>query len=104
MHEVTRAAEEVRSAADPDAVIIFGAIFDDRLRDDLRVTVIATRFADAPGGQSAPPRPARARAARAAAGRRAATPVVDVPGRLDDLALPSGRHLGGWCETCVLTG
>jgi cell division protein FtsZ len=89
MHEVTRAAEEVRSAADPDAVIIFGAIFDDRLRDDLRVTVIATRFADAPVGRAAPPRAARSKAGRHAAGTRAAPAVVDSSGRLDELALPS---------------
>ena len=46
MREVQRAAEVVRSAADPDAMIIFGTIFDDHLDDELRVTVIATRLRD----------------------------------------------------------
>ena len=46
MREVKRAAEVVRSAADPDAMIIFGTIFDDHLDDELRVTVIATRLRD----------------------------------------------------------
>ena len=44
MREVTRAADVIRSAADPDALIIFGTIFDDNLDDELRVTVIATRL------------------------------------------------------------
>ena len=46
MHEVKRAAEVVHSAADPEAMIIFGTIFDDHLDDELRVTVIATRLSD----------------------------------------------------------
>ena len=46
MREVTRAAEVIRSAADPEAMIIFGTIFDDHLDDELRVTVIATRLRD----------------------------------------------------------
>jgi cell division protein FtsZ len=44
LHEVVAAAEVVREAADPDANVIFGATFDDHLKDELRVTVIATRF------------------------------------------------------------
>ena len=46
MREVKRAAEVIRAAADPDAMIIFGTIFDDHLDDELRVTVIATRLRD----------------------------------------------------------
>ena len=46
MSEVKRAAEVVHSAADPEAMIIFGTIFDDHLDDELRVTVIATRLRD----------------------------------------------------------
>jgi cell division protein FtsZ len=78
MREVSRAAEEVRAAADPDAVIIFGAIFDDRLRDDLRVTVIATRFADVPGSASVGrPRPAAAhRTVRPKPAGSGATPIA----------------------------
>ena len=48
MREVTRAADEIRNVADPEASIIFGTIFDDHLGDELRVTVIATRFNDRP--------------------------------------------------------
>lgn len=42
--EVYEAAETITNAADPDANIIFGAVIDDNLKDEVRVTVIATGF------------------------------------------------------------
>jgi cell division protein FtsZ len=42
--EVAEAAEEIRSAADPEANIIFGASFDERMGDEVMITVIATGF------------------------------------------------------------
>ena len=44
LEEVEIAANLVQQAAHPDALIIFGAAFDDTLEDELRVTVIATGF------------------------------------------------------------
>ncbi len=44
LFEVTEAAEEIRSVADPEANIIFGTSFDERLGDDVMITVIATGF------------------------------------------------------------
>ncbi len=44
LFEVNEAAEIVHSAADPNATIIFGAVIDDSLGDEVRVTVIATGF------------------------------------------------------------
>jgi cell division protein FtsZ len=44
LFEVNEAAEVVTSAADQNANVIFGAVIDDSLGDDLRVTVIATGF------------------------------------------------------------
>ena len=44
LFEVTEAAEEIRAAADPEANIIFGTSFDERLGDDVVITVIATGF------------------------------------------------------------
>lgn len=44
LFEVNEAAELVADAADPDANIIFGAVVDDNLKDELRITVIATGF------------------------------------------------------------
>jgi len=44
LFEVNEAAEVVAAAAHPDANIIFGAVIDDSLMDQIRVTVIATGF------------------------------------------------------------
>jgi cell division protein FtsZ len=44
LFEVTEAAEEIRSAADPEANIIFGTSFNDRLGEEVTITVIATGF------------------------------------------------------------
>jgi cell division protein FtsZ len=41
---VNEAAEIISQAADPDANIIFGAVVDENLEDEVRVTVIATGF------------------------------------------------------------
>lgn len=42
--EVNEAAELVFQSADPDANIIFGAVIDENLEDEIRITVIATGF------------------------------------------------------------
>jgi cell division protein FtsZ len=44
LHEVNRAAETITKVAHPDANIIFGAVIDDSLGDEIRVTVIAAGF------------------------------------------------------------
>jgi cell division protein FtsZ len=47
LYEVNEAAEIVSEAADPDANIIFGAVIDEDMKDEIRITVIATGFEDA---------------------------------------------------------
>ncbi|HAA90408.1 MAG: Cell division protein FtsZ [Thermoanaerobacterales bacterium 50_218] len=44
LFEVNEAAEIIAQAADPEANIIFGAVIDESLEDEVRVTVIATGF------------------------------------------------------------
>ena len=44
IHEVNEAAAVVQKAADPEANIIFGAVIDERLDGEVRITVIATGF------------------------------------------------------------
>ncbi len=44
LFEVNEAAEVVAAAAHPDANIIFGAVIDDSMMDQIRVTVISTGF------------------------------------------------------------
>jgi cell division protein FtsZ len=42
--EINEAADVVASAADPEANIIFGAVIDERLENEIKITVIATGF------------------------------------------------------------
>ncbi len=49
LEEVEQAASLVQDAVHPDALTIFGATFDETLDDEIRVTVIATGFADGRG-------------------------------------------------------
>lgn len=44
LHEVNEAAEIVRSSSHPEANIIFGAVIDPDLKDQVHLTVIATGF------------------------------------------------------------
>jgi cell division protein FtsZ len=44
LFEVNEAAEIIHSAADANANIIFGAVIDEAMQDDIRVTLIATGF------------------------------------------------------------
>ena len=48
LYEVNEAAEIVISASDPDVNMIFGAIIDEDLKDEIKVTVIATGFESKP--------------------------------------------------------
>ena len=78
--EVNEAAKAVAEAAHPDANIIFGAMVDEKLDDQVWVTVVATGFGEAAGAaarspfggrqreEPSPPRDA-ARAGRRAAGQ-----------------------------------
>ncbi|MGN8897303.1 cell division protein FtsZ [Flavonifractor sp. HCP28S3_F3] len=55
LEEVETAANLVQQAAHPDALIIFGAAFDDTLEDEIRVTVIATGFEEREGTMPSKP-------------------------------------------------
>ncbi len=44
LFEVNEAAEIIHAAADPEANIIFGAVIDERLQSDVKISVIATGF------------------------------------------------------------
>ena len=44
LFEVDEAAEIIKEMADPEANIIFGTVIDERMGDDLQITVIATGF------------------------------------------------------------
>jgi cell division protein FtsZ len=57
LFEINEAAQLVANSAAPDANIIFGAVIDDALGDEVRVTVIAAGF-DEPQGSRPRPRTA----------------------------------------------
>ena len=59
LEEVEIAANLVQEAADPNALIIFGATFDENMEDEICVTVIATGF-ESNDQQEAPAAPAAA--------------------------------------------
>ena len=44
LEEIDAAASTVEASADPDANIIFGAIIDENMNDEMKVTIIATGF------------------------------------------------------------
>ena len=44
LYEVNEASSLIRAAADEDANIIFGAVIDETMRDEMKITVIATGF------------------------------------------------------------
>ncbi|OPZ07851.1 MAG: Cell division protein FtsZ [candidate division BRC1 bacterium ADurb.BinA292] len=46
MHEITEATSLIYESADPEANIIFGVVIDESMRDEMRVTIIATGFAE----------------------------------------------------------
>jgi len=46
MHEVSEAAKVITASADPNAKVIFGAILNESMKDEIKVTVIATGFED----------------------------------------------------------
>jgi cell division protein FtsZ len=55
LFEVNESAEVISGAADANSNIIFGAVIDDKIKDEVKVTVIATGF----DKQMKAPRPAR---------------------------------------------
>ncbi|MBI4122686.1 MAG: cell division protein FtsZ [Parcubacteria group bacterium] len=44
MYEINEAAKIITGAADDDAKVIFGAVIDDDMKDEVKVTVVATGF------------------------------------------------------------
>jgi cell division protein FtsZ len=54
LFEINEAAQLVANSAAPDANIIFGAVIDDALGDEVRVTVIAAGFDEAQAGRARP--------------------------------------------------
>ncbi|MFA6304280.1 MAG: cell division protein FtsZ [Patescibacteria group bacterium] len=52
MHEVNEAAEVITSSIDSNAKVIFGAVIDESLNSEVKITVIATGFSPSNRGES----------------------------------------------------
>ena len=85
LEEVEIAANLVQEAADPNALIIFGATFDENLEDEICVTVIATGFDEKIMNNKSGSAPEKnTRGAGAAAGRSSAAASSNDSGEDDD--------------------
>jgi cell division protein FtsZ len=79
LHEVNEAVTMAQAAADADANIIFGSVVDERMGDEVKITVIATGFAPKEVPARAPvPRQAAVPAVAPVAAARAAPPPLPV--------------------------
>ena len=90
LHEVNEAASMIQEEAHDDANIIFGAVIDESLTDEIRITVIATGFGEAREEKKAAPAPVPnvANIASAAKNRK----VVHLGTIVDDLDTPTWQR------------
>ena len=77
LHEVNAAAEIIYEVVDPNANIIFGAVIDERLQGEVRITVIATGFSPEAQPQQAAGKPT-------ALPKRSVNPVTPTPASTPD--------------------
>ena len=86
--EVNEVAKAVAAAAHPDANIIFGAMVDEKLEDQVWVTVVATRYGNAPKRRPEP---------RIEEPKGAGEPRIErrTPGRSAHASAISARRSGG---------
>lgn len=93
LFEINEAARLVQEAAHPEANIIFGAVIDDALGDEVRVTVIAAGF---DSGAPTVRRDSRA-LGQVSAGRRipGGQPAQPAPGDLPPVVPPAGTPQAG---------
>ncbi|AFZ16837.1 cell division protein FtsZ [Allocoleopsis franciscana] len=88
LHEVNAAAETVYEVVDPNANIIFGAVIDDKMQGEVRITVIATGFSgetqSAPSSMKETPYPRRPIAPTP----NPPMPPVEPRGRQQELDIP----------------
>ncbi|GAA1120702.1 MULTISPECIES: cell division protein FtsZ [Nesterenkonia] len=99
LFEINEAARLVQEVAHPEANIIFGAVIDDALGDEARVTVIAAGFdqVDATSRPAQPMQnqaPARSVGSAAPAARTAPPVPGTVPGTIPISGSPAARNAG----------
>src|SRR5881392_447544 len=89
LHEVNEAASMIQEEADDDANIIFGAVIDDAIVDEIRITVIATGF----GEVKKEPKPATANVSRISANaNQKSKKIVHLGTIVNDLDTPTWQR------------
>ncbi|MCL7451628.1 MAG: cell division protein FtsZ [Anaerolineae bacterium] len=83
LFDVNEAAEIIRKTADPEANIIFGAVIDESMKDQIHITVIATGFDAATQQRPATVRTQTTRLSEPRVAPRA-VPVTEFPVRMLD--------------------
>src|SRR5712692_2022415 len=90
LHEVNEAATMIQEEAHEDANIIFGAVIDPRMKDEIRITVIATGFGEKEERRQ--PINSLAAAAAAAVANNRGKKVVHLGTIVDDLEAPTWQR------------
>jgi len=88
LHEVNEAASMIQNEAHDDANIIFGAVIDERLTDEIRITVIATGFGEKEKGKKSVKNAAEGLANRDTRSRK----VVHLGTIVDDIDTPTWQR------------
>ena len=113
LFEVDEAANRIRKEVDPDAVIIFGSAFDEKLDGIMRVSVVATGIDTQTGVMARPVQALQESRSRYAASRTSTIitprtigagsnePVADAPGERenDDRQIDIGEAVAAASET-----
>ncbi|MDP9129080.1 MAG: cell division protein FtsZ, partial [Candidatus Binatota bacterium] len=96
LHEVNEAASMIQEEAHDDANIIFGAVIDETMGDEIRITVIATGFGEEKHGHKVAPVQVQAPAANSIANIASVAPknkkVVHLGTIIDDLDAPTWQR------------
>jgi cell division protein FtsZ len=92
LHEVNEAASMIQEEAHEDANIIFGAVVDENITDEIRITVIATGFGEVKEEKKPAPAPLLSNIANIANAAPKNKKVVHLGTIVDDLDTPTWQR------------
>ena len=92
LHEVNEAASMIQEEAHEDANIIFGAVIDENITDEIRITVIATGFGEMKEEKKPAPTPLLSNIANLANAAPKNKKVVHLGTIVDDLDAPTWQR------------
>jgi cell division protein FtsZ len=92
LHEVNEAASMIQEEAHDDANIIFGAVIDESLTDEIRITVIATGFGEVKEEKKPAPQPVTTNVASLVNAAAKNKKIVHLGTIVDDLDAPTWQR------------